>query len=227
MIWILQTPPPFSVGEAGCSGVVGARQLQAHLTPAQHHVGPWGCAVTEVGDADGINRSWVDHCFQLTAITAVQPLGWLAVGMNRPGWQRQHQQEDQRGVKESGHAPVLVYDGGCLFCSHFAQLSELRSGIPELQIRDGRADHELRAELSRRGAPLRSGAVIICGDQLFHGAEAIEWLCARMQPSGVLLQLLSVLMSTPQRSRSLYPLLLLARRGALALRGLPVDPDSR
>ena len=130
-------------------------------------------------------------------------------------------------MKDSGHAPVLVYDGGCLFCSHFAQLSELRSGIPELRICDGRSDHALRAELNRRGAPLHSGAVIINGEQLFHGAEAIEWLCARMQPSAVLLQLLSVLMSTPQRSRTLYPLLLLARRGVLAWRGLPVDPDSR
>ena len=130
-------------------------------------------------------------------------------------------------MKDSGHAPVLVYDGGCLFCSHFAQLSELCSGIPELRICDGRSDHALRAELNRRGAPLHSGAVIINGEQLFHGAEAIEWLCARMQPSAVLLQLLSVLMSTPQRSRTLYPLLLLARRGALAWRGLPVDPDSR
>ena len=94
-------------------------------------------------------------------------------------------------MKDSGHAPVLVYDGGCLFCSHFAQLSELRSGIPELRICDGRSDHALRAELNRRGAPLHSGAVIINGEQLFHGAEAIEWLCARMQPSAVLLQLLS------------------------------------
>lgn len=62
--------------------------------------------------------------------------------------------------------PVLVYDGGCLFCSHFALTSELRSGIPDLQIRDGRADAALRAELNRRGAPLRDGAVLIDGDQL-------------------------------------------------------------
>ena len=118
--------------------------------------------------------------------------------------------------------PVLVYDGGCLFCSHFALTSELRSGIPDLQIRDGRSDAALRAELNRRGAPLRDGAVLIDGDQLFHGDQAIQWLCARMQPSDALLQLLAPLMA-----QRLYPLLLLARRGALALRGLPVDPDSR
>ena len=35
---------------------------------------------------------------------------------------------------------VLVFDGGCPFCRHFAELSELRSGIAGLEIRDGRAD---------------------------------------------------------------------------------------
>ena len=29
-------------------------------------------------------------------------------------------------------APVLVFDGGCPFCRHFAELAELRSGIPGL-----------------------------------------------------------------------------------------------
>jgi hypothetical protein len=39
------------------------------------------------------------------------------------------------------------------------------------------------------------------------------------------LQLLANLMARPQRADKLYPLLLLARRLALALRRLPVDPD--
>jgi hypothetical protein len=48
-----------------------------------------------------------------------------------------------------------------------------------------------------------------------------------MTPSAALLQVLAPLMATPARARQLYPLLLLARRVALALRGLPVDPDRR
>lgn len=120
---------------------------------------------------------------------------------------------------------MLVFDGGCLFCRHFAQLSELRSGIPGLQIRDGRADHALRRQLARRGYALSDGAVLLVGDRVWHGAEAIQWLCARMTPSAALLQLLAPLLATPARARRLYPLLLLARRGALALRGLPLDPE--
>ena len=121
--------------------------------------------------------------------------------------------------------PLLVFDGGCPFCRHFAELSELRSGITGLQIRDGRADHGLRLELSRRGLRLRDGAIVIDGGRLLHGAEAIAWLCERMQPSAALLQLLAPLFASRDRSRRLYPGLLLARRLALALKGLPLDPD--
>ncbi|MFM7362362.1 MAG: DCC1-like thiol-disulfide oxidoreductase family protein [Cyanobium sp.] len=122
-------------------------------------------------------------------------------------------------------APLLVFDGGCPFCRHFAELSELRAGIPGLRIVDGRADHELRAKLSRRGLRLADGAVLIDGERLLHGAEAIQALCARMEPSAALLRLLGPLLADGPRARGLYPLLLAARRLALGLRGLPVDPD--
>jgi predicted DCC family thiol-disulfide oxidoreductase YuxK len=120
--------------------------------------------------------------------------------------------------------PLLVFDGGCLFCRHFAELSELRSGIAGLRIRDGRADHALRRSLEGRGYPLRDGAVLIDGERVLHGAEAIGWICARMRPSAALLRLLAPLMADPARARAMYPLLLAARRMALAVRGLPLDP---
>ncbi len=127
----------------------------------------------------------------------------------------------------SATSPVLVFDGGCPFCRHFAELSELRGGIPGLEIRDGRADEALRESLNRRGYPLRDGAVLLAGDEVFHGAAAIGWICRRMRPSAALLRLLGPLFSSPRRAERLYPLLLVARRLALAWRGLPVDPDSR
>lgn len=122
--------------------------------------------------------------------------------------------------------PVLVFDGGCPFCRHFAELSELRGGIPGLTIRDGRAETALRQELARRGFQLRDGAMVLDGERVLHGAAAITWLCERMAPSAALLRLLAPLLGDSRRSRELYPLLLLARRAALGLRRLPVDPDA-
>lgn len=120
---------------------------------------------------------------------------------------------------------TLVYDGGCPFCRQFALASELRGGIPLLELRDGRADHALRAVLKARGLNLARGAVLLEGERAWHGAEAIAELCRRLAPSGPLLQLLQGLFSEPNRARRLYPVLLLARRLALQWKGLPVDPD--
>jgi hypothetical protein len=135
------------------------------------------------------------------------------------------QQGPGGGGGDTDPSPVLVFDGGCPFCRHFAELSELRSGIPGLQIRDGREDAELRQTLARRGFHLRDGAMVIHGEEIHHGAAAIQWLCARMTPSAALLQVLAPLMGDGKRARTLYPLLLVARRLALGARGLPVDPE--
>ncbi|MBE9171873.1 DUF393 domain-containing protein [Cyanobium sp. LEGE 06143] len=139
---------------------------------------------------------------------------------------RQHGSCLEQTVIEPASPIVLVFDGGCPFCRHFAELSELRSGIPRLEIRDGRADTALRRQLGARGYHLRDGAMVLEGSRVWHGAEAIAWICERMEPSAALLQVLAPLMADSQRSRMLYPGLLLARRLALGWRGLPVDPES-
>ena len=120
---------------------------------------------------------------------------------------------------------TLIYDGGCPFCREFALRSELQAGIPNLRIVDGRADHNIRRQLNSLGLPLRDGAVLIEGEQRWHGSEAIAELSRRMNPSGPLLRLLAKVFSDDQRSALAYPALLVARRMALATRGLSVDPD--
>ena len=120
---------------------------------------------------------------------------------------------------------TLIYDGGCPFCKEFALRSELQAGVPNLRIVDGRADHSVRRELNALGMPLRNGAVLIEGEQRWHGSEAIAELSRRMKPSDPLLKLLASLFSNTQRSTLAYPALLAARRLALATRGLSVDPD--
>ena len=120
---------------------------------------------------------------------------------------------------------TLIYDGGCPFCREFALRSELKAGVPNLRIVDGRADHNLRRKLNTLGLPLRNGAVLIEGEQTWHGSEAIAELSRRMKPSDPLLRLLARVFADNQRSALAYPALLAARRLALATRGLSVDPD--
>ena len=126
----------------------------------------------------------------------------------------------------SGSAPLLIFDGGCPFCAHFALASELRSGISNLVITDGRLNHDLRLALAERGYHLANGAMLLDGGQILHGSAAIQWICQRMNTSDPLLKLLAKLLAKPQRADMFYPLLLLARRLALALKRLPVNPDN-
>ena len=124
-------------------------------------------------------------------------------------------------------ALTLVYDGGCPFCRHFALRSELLGGIPDLVIRDGRCDHELRAMLRTRGYNISNGAVLMDGEQIWHGSEAIAKLCQNLTPSDPLLRILHGVFSDTRRANLLYPGLLAARQIALGLKGLPLDPDYR
>ena len=120
---------------------------------------------------------------------------------------------------------TLIYDGGCPFCRDFALRSELKAGVPNLRIVDGRTDHNIRRELKALGLPLSNGAILIEGEQKWHGSEAIAELSRRMKPSDPLLRVLAKLFGDNQRSALAYPALLAARRLALATRGLSVDPD--
>ena len=122
-------------------------------------------------------------------------------------------------------AITLVYDGGCPFCRHFALTSELAAGIQDLEIKDGRADGKLRNELRSKGMELADGAVLLDGEDAWHGSDAVSELCRRMTPSGPLLLVLKAVFRDHQRSKALYPSLLVARRVALRAQGLPVNPD--
>ena len=136
------------------------------------------------------------------------------------------------GVREvAAHRPslmslTLVYDGGCPFCRHFALRSELAAGVDDLRIVDGRQDNDLRHRLRSQGLDLTDGAVLLEGSQAWHGSAAIAELSRRMQPSDPLLHLLQGLFRDQHRAGLFYPALLLARRVALALRGLRPDPDA-
>lgn len=121
---------------------------------------------------------------------------------------------------------TLVYDGGCLFCNNFALLCELKGGIPDLQIKDGRADNALRHDLKKRGMDLANGAVLIDGDNAWYGSDAIAVISEKLDPSSNLLKVLMLVFHDKKRSRRLYPALLFARRLALAIRNLPIDPDA-
>ena len=118
----------------------------------------------------------------------------------------------------------FIFDGECPFCNHFAELLELKSKIKNISIIDGRKNPELINNLLIKGYDLDKGAILFKGDNIYHGANAINEICKEIiNPSGNLLKLLSLTFKSNKRTKMIFPLLLIARR--LSLRAKGVSPS--
>ena len=123
---------------------------------------------------------------------------------------------------------LFIYDGECPFCNHFAQLLELKSSIPTLQIIDGRKNLEKLTKLFNQGYDLNKGAILINNGKILHGADAINWVCSNLnKPNDSLLEILRVIFSCNQRSKKIFPILLWCRRISLTLKGRVWQPVTK
>ena len=119
----------------------------------------------------------------------------------------------------------FIYDGECPFCNHFAQLLQLKSSIPSLEIIDGRKKLEKLTELYKQGYDLNKGAILIVDGKIKHGANAINWICSQLnQPDDALLELLRIIFTSNKRSKILFPFLLWSRRLLLTVKGKVWQP---
>ena len=122
---------------------------------------------------------------------------------------------------------LFIYDGDCPFCNHFAQLLELKKCIQALEIIDGRENLELLTKLYNQGYDINQGAILITNTKILHGAEAVNWICTKLNnPNHSLLEILRALFISKNRSRILFPLLLWSRRLSLTLKGKVWKPVS-
>jgi len=122
---------------------------------------------------------------------------------------------------------LFIYDGECPFCNHFAQLLELKSSIPSLQIIDGRKNLEKLTQLYKQGYDLNNGAILIKEGKIKHGAEAINWICSELkEPHDSLLEFLRIIFLSNKRSRKIFPVLLWCRRITLTIKGKVWQPVS-
>tara|TARA_B100000614_G_C14349447_1_gene412408 strand:- start:178 stop:558 length:381 start_codon:yes stop_codon:yes gene_type:complete len=119
---------------------------------------------------------------------------------------------------------TFIYDGECPFCNYFAELLELKSNINNIEILDGRQNLTLIKSLFNKGYDLDKGAILLKDKDIFHGAEAINTICKKINnPSSSLLFLLSKIFNSNKRTKFLFPLLIRARRFALISKGIPTS----
>ena len=116
---------------------------------------------------------------------------------------------------------TFIYDGECPFCNHFAELLELKSKLKNIAILDARKNHIITRSLLNKGYDIDKGAILLKGDDIFHGAEAINIICNQINnPSGRLLKLLSNIFKSNKRTKLFFPFLVRARRFALISKGV-------
>ena len=116
---------------------------------------------------------------------------------------------------------TFIYDGECPFCNHFAELLELKSKIKKISIIDARKNQIITKSLLNKGYDIDKGAILLKGDDIFHGADAINTICKQINnPSGRLLKLLSYIFKSNKRTTLMFPLLVRARRFALISKGV-------
>ncbi len=115
---------------------------------------------------------------------------------------------------------IFVYDGLCPFCNHFAELIELKSNLPNIKVVNAR---ENISYLPKGYDMDTKGAILIRNGEILNGAKAINWICSQItSPSDSLLKIISSTFSSRARSNYLFPFLLIARRLALYLKGVPI-----
>ena len=118
---------------------------------------------------------------------------------------------------------VFIYDGECPFCNKFAELIELQSGLSNISILNGRDNISIIRDLLKKGFDLNDGAILLKGDEVMHGAKAINFICSKISnPSDALLKIISDTFRSNKRTDLIFPLLLIARRISLKLKGVPI-----
>ena len=84
---------------------------------------------------------------------------------------------------------LFIYDGECPFCNHFAELLELKSNLPNIQVKNARNNP---SEIPKGYDMDRNGAILISEGKMLFGADAINYISSRIKdPSDSLLKLLT------------------------------------
>ena len=101
----------------------------------------------------------------------------------------------------------LVYDKECPACNFFCKLIRIRKSVGNLILVDAREPSSLMNEITAADLDIDQGMVLIVGDRMYYGADAIHALSIMSTRSGVFNRVTYWVFKSKVLSSILYPML--------------------
>ena len=117
---------------------------------------------------------------------------------------------------------LIIHDGACPFCSAYVRLLRLREQTGAVELLNARETDARIAHYQQQGYDLDQGMLVVMGDVIHAGADALHLLAVCSSPLGWFNRCNVWLFSSCGRARFVYPLLRAGRRIALLMLGIPL-----
>ena len=122
----------------------------------------------------------------------------------------------------------LIYDGDCILCRNTALAVRIKNALGNLETINARSNHPLVTEVLTQGYDLNEGIVVKYNDQLYHGADAMNFLALISSKSNFFNKLNAVIFKRKKLAHVVYPIFKTFRNLLLKLRGFePIRPPKQ
>lgn len=114
---------------------------------------------------------------------------------------------------------LLVYDKQCPACDYYCRLARIRESVGQLVLVDARDGGPEMDKITAAGLDIDQGMVLIMGDRLYYGADAIHMLSILSSRSGFFNRIAYWMFRSARLSRVLYPVMRSGRNLLLKMLG--------
>ncbi len=101
----------------------------------------------------------------------------------------------------------LVYDEECPACSYYCNTVRIRESVGELVLINAREPSEYMDDITAAGLDIDQGMVLIVGDRMYYGSDAIHALALMGTRSGIFNRLSYWCFKSKAVAGVLYPVL--------------------
>lgn len=127
----------------------------------------------------------------------------------------------------------LVYDEQCPACSYYCNTVRIRESVGNLVLIDAREPSAHMDEVTAAGLDIDRGMVLVVGERMYYGADAIHALAIMGTRSGLFNRVTSWCFRSKTVSRITYPVLRAGRNlllkvlGRTKVNNLNIDNNER